>query len=779
MVKSNSVCLMFALSVLATAASPVEDRMIRTRLTVLTPLQHTNTPLDPTINFGQLINQANRSGVLDPNSIEVIDAATKQRIPHALTEDFFYSDKGRIEFVIDDPKHSVFEIRFETANERPAIVEQSFIPMIGVGDLLRFNGGRPRRVSVPYAPGLHDLNGDGRLDLTGSWNYAYRPGGPWDGILCFPRTDDKGYRFGGMQRLRFISDHDGEPEFLSHTYMAVDFADFNRDGLIDLVTTRNGTGSASIFLNTGIRDKGGLPRFKPGGSVKVDGWQACRAVDLDHDGAIDLVVDGQFVRNRNEDGWPFQAAQPVRLNAGRKPCFMDVDGDGWLDSICLQGQDSAQPDFYKAAWRRNLNQSTPQFGPEEQLSEVDLPEISFVGSWRNGERAGLIVQHHAFQQVSFYQRKHRPAKGGSAKRGRFEKLARAESVSAVLTCGDQAWPCLCDWDEDGDQDLLVGGGYGWPKIVINEGTRRRPRYREPERVLSVGKPIRFVRNQILGEPNNWHDMGYCYPIFTDWDGDGRKDLICPNETNRIFWFRNVGTRHEPEFGPRQQIICDDYPDSAVMRSLSNQRANDPESNNGVYPFEKERPFLWRTGVAVADFNGDSLMDLVTHDGQRRVATLFVQYRCADGLRLRKERVLKLEDGRPINDTIVDRQAHWTESFRAIDWDQDGLQDLIYSVAGAQSGTKDNGSIYLLRNTGTVTQPKFGEPETMRCFGEPIRITNHGPHPWPGDFDGDGKPDLIACVEWSVYPWYSYAALMMKKRPETKLELLERADSEFP
>jgi hypothetical protein len=59
---------------------------------------------------------------------------------------------------------------------------------------------------------------------------------------------------------------------------------------------------------------------------------------------------------------------------------------------------------------------------------------------------------------------------------------------------------------------------------------------------------------------------------------------------------------------------------------------------------------------------------------------------------------------------------------------------------------------------------------MCCFGEPIRITNHGPHPWPGDFDGDGKPDIVACVEWSVYPFYSHAALMMKKRPTYRLEL---------
>jgi hypothetical protein len=57
---------------------------------------------------------------------------------------------------------------------------------------------------------------------------------------------------------------------------------------------------------------------------------------------------------------------------------------------------------------------------------------------------------------------------------------------------------------------------------------------------------------------------------------------------------------------------------------------------------------------------------------------------------------------------------------------------------------------------------------MECFGEPIRITAHGPHPWVGDFDGDGKPDLVACVEWSVCPYYSHAALTMRQRPTVRL-----------
>ena len=189
----------------------------------------------------------------------------------------------------------------------------------------------------------------------------------------------------------------------------------------------------------------------------------------------------------------------------------------------------------------------------------------------------------------------------------------------------------------------------------------------------------------------------------------------------------------------------------------------------TYPNEKERPFYWRTGAAFADFNGDGLCDLVSLDGLKRRATLFVQSRGISGeLRLRKAGPLKLADGRFIDDRIVARRSHWTESFRPVDFDGDGRIDLIYSIAGAHGGSQDGGSIYLLRNCGTKTEPKFENPVTLRCFGEPIRITNHGPHPWVGDFTGDGKPDIVACVEWSVFPLYRYAALMMKQRPSFKI-----------
>jgi hypothetical protein len=40
-------------------------------------------------------------------------------------------------------------------------------------------------------------------------------------------------------------------------------------------------------------------------------------------------------------------------------------------------------------------------------------------------------------------------------------------------------------------------------------------------------------------------------------------------------------------------------------------------------------------------------------------------------------------------------------------------------------------------------------------------------------DGDGKPDILTCVEWSVYPFYSHAALTMKARPRYTLGPVEK------
>ena len=131
----------------------------------------------------------------------------------------------------------------------------------------------------------------------------------------------------------------------------------------------------------------------------------------------------------------------------------------------------------------------------------------------------------------------------------------------MLALSDQASPCVCDWNGDGVPDLLVGHGFGWVRILINEGTLGRPCFAEPELVCAAGKPIRLSPNEMLGGQLHWHDMGYPFPTFCRWDDDNLPDLVVPNETNRIVWYKNIGTRKEPRFGPRQQVVVEGFEDS--------------------------------------------------------------------------------------------------------------------------------------------------------------------------------------------------------------------------
>jgi hypothetical protein len=402
-----------------------------------------------------------------------------------------------------------------------------------------------------------------------------------------------------------------------------------------------------------------------------------------------------------------------------------------------------------------VSDDPPAFADPVLLQGIEADTYNMASAVTEGAQRGLLVQHSMYQNLSL----HHVIRGQQGE-PRLEHRARAESISAVMSLSDQAWPCICDWNGNGVSDLLIGGGYGWPRVAINQGSNERPAFAEPKLILSEGKPIRILRDEILNS-QHWHNMGYPYPVFIDWTGNGLRDLMLPNETNRILWYENIGTHEEPRFGPRQFLEVDGFPDSVELRADSGRKGEDKGLPNHPYPRDENAPFFWRTGAAFADWNGDGLTDLITHDYERK-ATLFVQYRDETGRRrLRREGHVRLVDGRVIDDSVVGRTQHWTESFRAVDWDGNGLIDLVYNLAAT-------GRIYLLRNVGSRQAPLFALPREFKCYGEPIGFTIHGPNAWAGDLNGDGKPDLLGCVEWSVYPFICHAALEMERAPSIQL-----------
>ena len=75
---------------------------------------------------------------------------------------------------------------------------------------------------------------------------------------------------------------------------------------------------------------------------------------------------------------------------------------------------------------------------------------------------------------------------------------------------------------------------------------------------------------------------------------------------------------------------------------------------------------------------------------------------------------------------------------AVDWDGDGKKDLLV-------GYQTTGKIALYLNCGTATQPAFTNSTVVQAAGVDIQHAASGcgsPAPWVGDYDGDGRRDLL-------------------------------------
>jgi hypothetical protein len=114
--EAHFTVLLILVLCLAVGAATGAEEPASLILKVTSPLPCPKVPMDPTIDFAAYIREAGLPGMLDPNSIAVVDVKTGESVPCAITEDFAYGDKGRVEWSV----YPFFSHAAVTMKARPA-----------------------------------------------------------------------------------------------------------------------------------------------------------------------------------------------------------------------------------------------------------------------------------------------------------------------------------------------------------------------------------------------------------------------------------------------------------------------------------------------------------------------------------------------------------------------------------------------------------------------------------------------------------------------------------
>lgn len=446
------------------------------------------------------------------------------------------------------------------------------------------------------------------------------------------------------------------------------------------------------------------------------------------------------------------------LGVGLKsyPYVIDVDGDGRKD--LLVGDHDG---FIYVFLNENID-SDPVFGRGHRLKAVDTgepfvvqlnPKMSFGDLTGNGVPDMVLGNHGG--QVAFAP--NRAADGSLA--FAMSDVSFLQTESGPIDVDNYAYPELVDWDNTGTLDLVVGNIVG--KLFLFKNTGKQ------------GEPLFEPGIEIPGIET----LMYPCPVFADWNGDGRKDLILGHRDGTIILYANVGDENQPMF-ERHGLARHADGRPVDIGLLSHQVAVDWNNNSkldlvvGNDPGQVQvfinvgttqapifdEPHLLRDdggelimGVhsvfAISDYNNDGRGDLVVGHQANKL-------RLFDNVGTKK--VPAFDSFREIDDIVLDvdklagddleARRYWeleglefnTEYLGnlapcPVDWFNRGKLDLL---VGHYSGL-----IYLFENIGTREVPRYGFGRPLQAGGRLLRVAAFST-PVVCDWNNDGRKDLV-------------------------------------
>ncbi|HOR26620.1 MAG TPA: VCBS repeat-containing protein [Candidatus Sumerlaeota bacterium] len=621
---------------------------------------------------------------------------------------------------------------------------------IGTGDALAFGTSEPQISTVRGVPIPVDWNGDGRKDLLcAKWT------SPGKGVsLRLNLGEMNGEEIFSLPRPIY------QP--LPGGLLQID--DVNEDGKLDLVCDR---GYFTDFVGNRFGQWNHIPdprAFNVKDVLPQSRSQNYYVVDWDGDSVKDVLIsccvwfeygwanafdekgewkngplDGRFYFFKNlGSNDDFVLDYPLRMtsNDGKplsvygyaKFVVQDFDNDGDLDIISSDFLNHTY--FFENVGSR----SRPEMLPAQPILttqgpfESETQALNVVAcDWDDDGDVDLLTR--AEDERCALLENLLTDKGELVfKPSRYLQCYDENPVMSQLVAID-----LADWDGDGDQDLIAGNSAGYVGIYRNTGADNHLSFANLEMFKGGTKPIRFqagYNGSVQGPAEAlW---GYAVPEVADWNQDGFPDLLCNSIWGLIVWFENpgeIGTLNLTAERP-VRVEWPQDPPKPVWRWW------DPEP--GQWSTQ------WRSKVQVLDYDDDGLLDAVAldYDGylvlHRRSKDQNGQLRLGPG-----ERVFLNEDGDPWQINPMKPGSSGRNKFELVDWDGDGDLDLL------QSG-KD------LSITSWHMYPNIRYFENIKLDGTnrfidrgdlmDVLLANHTASPAVLDIDQDGVLDLLVGSE---------------------------------
>ncbi|MBL8756467.1 MAG: VCBS repeat-containing protein [Planctomycetes bacterium] len=226
------------------------------------------------------------------------------------------------------------------------------------------------------------------------------------------------------------------------------------------------------------------------------------------------------------------------------------------------------------------------------------------------------------------------------------------------------------------------------------------------------------------------------PQFVDFDADGRLDIVAGIFDGSPHLVRGT----EKGWGAPEQILDRDG-QRIVFNKFWNFDTKKWDETKRCDPdgHTPSQGGLLTSAVAF-DVDGDGDLDLVCGDHYTGAVLARINEGTAKAPRFAAKNTVVHAAGKPIDvpGTVA--------TVRLVDWNGDGLQDLVCGGMGDPYGTSTGGGVFLFPNVGTKAKAEFGAMVTLLEASAKGMATATRPdvglHPDFADVDGDGDLDMV-------------------------------------